>query len=360
MSHQLIDPGAVDPKLEDLVNQYLEGSLSTGTKADLESLLENQEEAQDYFIERVRFHAELVESQQPLRIELTQKRQVVFEYAAGIPKVTTREAQSTRIGNPRTQKFVHLVPDNTLLKRGMWTLVLLAVVAVGLAIWFYVKAQQAQVVVAPPPLPVLALRNASFEDTSLEGDEDGFNYSILDWQDHFLVQSAGICKVEAYHPDFKAVEGENAAVLKGWSFLTQRLKYSDGKPFKAKKGMLLRLSGRILVMTEHQEARVRGAIRVVKGVHPEMLQYEASQNFIMASSREWAPFTMDFKFSEDSLVKSPRYMELELENKVGDEMDLDGEALTLSIDNKSRATILLDQLSLKLVEGDVVEKKENP
>ena len=163
MDNDLVGADGVDKELVELVDAYLDGNLTKDSKAALEARLEAEEGAQDYFVARVRFHGEMLEAQQPIRVELVQKRQVVFEYDKGIPKVTTREAQATRVGNPRREKFVELVPENTSLRKTLIILgVLLALALIGI-IWLAFSKNGEPVV---PPVakqePVLIFRNPSF------------------------------------------------------------------------------------------------------------------------------------------------------------------------------------------------------
>ena len=122
-----------------LVDDYLDGNLTPESKEKLETMLESDESAQDYFVDRIRFHGEMLESQQPIRVEMVQKRQVIFEYEKGIPKVTTREAKAARVGNPKRENFVELVPENPSVKRALVAggilLVLLSAGLVWLTKW---------------------------------------------------------------------------------------------------------------------------------------------------------------------------------------------------------------------------------
>ena len=136
--------------MSSLVDRYLDGELDEKSKTKLEQRLEAEERAQDHFISRLQFHGELLESQQPLRVEMLQKRQVVFEYDKGIPKVMTREAQAVRVGNPKRDTFVELVPENMSMRRVLIVLGALLIMSLGLILFLATRPLPDPRVVEPP------------------------------------------------------------------------------------------------------------------------------------------------------------------------------------------------------------------
>jgi hypothetical protein len=334
-----------DPQLTRLVDAYLDGSLTDAEKLKLEKELE-KDEVQNYFVERLHFHAELFESQQPLRVELTQKREVVFEVKDGLPMFSKREVKSVRIGNPKTEKFVDLVTARS--NRYFLLLLLGSSVALLVVVFLLQLILNQNVERDVISHPNLLLRNSSFEDNDLSEEVDGFSYSIFEWQDHFLSQRAGVIRPEVYIPEIKAPDGSNVAYMSPGSFLTQRLLLSDLSEFKAKKGMKLRLLGKIRTLEIPQTPILRCAIRVVKGIHPEMLQYEPALAVYTEISDTWRDFSIEFDLPQENMTLLPSdYSGQSTDHARA--WNVEGKGLTLSLDNRGGGELLLDCVKLEWI-----------
>lgn len=333
-----------DDEIVLLIDTYLDGSLSPEQKAALEKRLETEPEVQSYFVEKLHFHAELLESQQPIRVEMSQRRDIIFEVDGGIPKVTKKEVQVARVGNPRTEKFVDLVTAQAQPRWIKWVVLGIFLVALGLI---------ANVVIGPGPAPVppkvLEIRNPSFEANDLSDDEDGYTYSIFDWQDHFITSRVGLVRLSKYRPGQVAADGENAAYLLRGSYLTQRLLYSDKSELVAEKGLKLRLSGKVRCLDQGGEATLSCALRVVKGIHPEMLQYEPALAEVEVNSVEWQDFEVILQLPEDSLEFEPSDGQPALRRKAG-VLDVSGKGMTLSLDHRGQGGMLLDSVQIEVID----------
>lgn len=339
-------PQLVDNQVVELVDQYIDGTLSDDDKVSLEKRLE-EDEVQTYFVERLHFHAEMLESQQPIRVEMSQRRDIIFEVNGGIPKVTKRETKEARVGNPRTEKYVDLVRASGNTK---WAMVAVCVSVSFLVLTLLMMKYGGQ---AKSPVhsssPVLVIRNASFEDNDLAEDEDGTSYSIFDWQDHFMTQRSRVIRVASFRDGEEAADGDNAAYLTNGSFVTQRLLLSDKSELKARKGMRLKLTGMVRRLDQDRASTLLCALRVVRGIHPEMLQYEPADEIIEVESVEWTPFEVIFQLPSDSLEFWPSDGSEAIKEK-GGKWDVDGKALTLSLDHRGQGAFLLDSIHLEVLE----------
>ncbi len=341
-----------DPELVSLVSLYIDGQISEEEKTKLEQMLMNNDAAQDYFATQLRMDAEISEHMQPIKVEMTQKRHLVFERKGGIPKIVARESHVTRIGNPDTGEFLELPPglEDASVTRKRITMIVIGLLAlVGALIAILIWQANRPAPITPPA--TLELRNAGFEETDLSLDESSTNYSVPSWQEFFRsakARTVAPLKSSSSDTPKEAHSGNNVGHLSPGSFITQRLLYSDNTPLLARKGLHLRVHGWAYVPKQDESHKLRMAIRYVKNIHPEMLQYEPCKTIVTTQSGAWQKFQVDLILPSDSLLLKPSDFEKGV--SAGAQVDLDGKAINLSIDNRDRASIFLDDLSIEIIE----------
>lgn len=351
-------PSTPDPEtdatLVHLVDGFIDDRLDEDEKRQLEERLLSDEKAMEYCADRIGFHADMQTLLQPIRVEVIQKRHFVFEQRHGLPRFAVRESQVTQIGTPGSDKFIEIPPDivnvESCKKRAIaiGSLACLAVaLTVSILLWNSNKDESSAV---PETASDLTLRNPSFESTDLTHDDDAYSYILLDWQDLFMSRRAGICEIERYSDGkLQAPTGKNVAILKPKSYLTQRLRLSDDKPLLVSPGLHLRVKGKISVQNTNNPVPLRLALRVVQSIIPEMVQYEPQFVSIPAKGETWQEFQADFILPTDpaDLVLKPS--DVMVESKADQEINVEGEPLTLSIDNRTEATFYLDDLSIEII-----------
>lgn len=342
-----------NPELVALVSAFIDGNITTEEKEKLERYLIQSEAAQDYCAAQIRFEAELTEHMQPLKVEMTQKRHLVFERKHGIPRITARESHVTRIGNPNSDTFLELPPgleDASVTRKRITFIIVALFLLVGaltaLLIW---QANRPELIVSQPPAR-LELRNAGFEETDLSLGSESFNYSIPSWHEFFQSYKALTISPLKAKPDDSyppnAHSGNNVAKIASGSYITQRLLYTDNKPLLAKQGLHLRVHGWAYVHPQDTSGKLRFAIRHVKNIHPAMLQYEPAKKIIDLQAGEWRKFQVDLKLPKGSLLDPSDIGR----NKTGHEkIDITGKALNLSIDNRYQSDVFLDDLSIEII-----------
>lgn len=347
-----------DEELSMLVDGFLDGNLSEAQRDALEKRLLSDERDQAYYADRVRFHAELQEVMQPIRVEVLQKRHLVFERKQGLPRFMARMSQVVRIGNPVSGSFLELPPDLielSTLRRRLWiiggALSILVLGLVALAVW------QAKRAAAVDPV-ILALKNEGFEQVDLIDDEDALSYTILNWQDFFLSRDVSTCDLARFSQGrYTAHSGNNVAQLRPQGYLTQILRYSDGSPLLAQKGLHIRVRGWALIEGDNKrEVPLRIDLRVVQEVKPEMRQYEPSHAEARLGGKGWQEFCVDLSLPTDSLVMIPS--DVEPGDTIRALLDVSGKVLNLSIHNRQTLppVIYLDDLSIEIVSEESTEK----
>ena len=100
-------------ELRDLVDKMIDDRLLADERDRLQSLLEVDSEVLNYSAERVHFHAEIEESMTPVRVELTQKRHVVFEKKGALASVSRAMTNVVKIENPKHGKALEFPPNLT-------------------------------------------------------------------------------------------------------------------------------------------------------------------------------------------------------------------------------------------------------
>ncbi|SHJ65636.1 hypothetical protein SAMN02745181_2279 [Rubritalea squalenifaciens DSM 18772] len=348
-------PSSTDPEndatLVHLVDAFIEDRLSEEEKCALEERLLNDEQAMDYCADRIGFHADMQQLLEPIRVEVIQKRHFVFERKHGLPRFVLRESQVTQVGNPSTGTTIEIPPQRVdskdfkkrILIIGALTLTLILALVCYL-VWNNQKNS------ASTTAPHLVLRNADFESTSLAEDEDAFSYMLIDWQDLFMTTRAGICDISRFSEGkITAPSGTNVAMLKPKSYLTQRLRMSDDTPLRVSPGLHIRVRGKVMAEDTSEPASLRLALRVVQSIIPEMVQYEPKHVMIPLEGQNWMNFEADFILPDDPEDMALTPSDVMVESKVGQEFNINGEPLTLSIDNRTKTTIFLDDLSIEIL-----------
>lgn len=332
-------------ELRDLVDKMIDDRLLGDERDRLESLLESDSEALSYSAERVHFHAELEESMTPVRVELTQKRHVVFEKKGGLASVSRAMTNVVKIENPKHGKSVELPPNLTsqakFLSYSLGALCLMALVAL---IFLFTREPVRES--APQLPPKLVFRNASFEALEINEKSPPHIFTILEWQDYFQTVKAKVCDVTRVTDGKRSAKDGRYAVTMKRGYLTQRLTYNDGTPFKARKGLKLRISGWAMLETADKPCTLSIATRVVASAYPSMRQVEPSVEEIIVDSTEWQKFSVELSLPSDSLIMRPNVTGAGLEN---DLMDITGLNLAISIDNKTSVEVFLDAMSIEEV-----------
>ncbi len=332
-------------ELCDLVDKMIDDRLLGDERDRLESLLESDALALSYCAERVRFHAELEESMTPVRVEFTQKRHVILEKKGGLASVSRALTNVVKIESPKHGRAVELPPNLTsqakLLSYGLGVLCLM-----GLTALIVLFTRDPGVDKAAKLQPELVFRNASFEALEINKKSQPYIYTILEWQDYFQTENAKVCDVERVTDGKRSAKDGQYAVTMHRGFLTQRLTYDDGTPFKASKGLKLRISGWAMLETTVKPCRLSIATRVVASAYPSMRQVEPSVKEVVVESTEWQQFSVELSLPSDSLVLRPNITKSGLEN---DLMDITGLNLAISIDNKSSVDVFLDAMRIEEV-----------
>lgn len=336
-----------DTAFVELVDKWIDGSLDAAESETLEKRLLRDPEARDFCAQRMRFHSDLQNSLTPMRVEVVQKKHMVLEKSGGLFKFFSRESQVARIGNPSSGKFIELPPllDHTVFKRrALWAAVVGLLIISLLVFALFQKKQPTTVSI--PLAPTLELRNSGFEETDLTANENSSSFGILHWQDHFrsIICSTVDLSRESQQK-YQAHSGNNVVRFDKGGYLTQRLELSNGQAFLAKPGLKLRLTGWALLPDSESPQQLFFALRVVKDVQPHMRQYEPCVTEIKLTPRSWKQFSVDLTIPHDSLEFKPAWVDQVKDlDKVA---DINGDPLTLSIDNRSKALIYLDDLSIE-------------
>ena len=331
-------------ELRDLVDKMIDDRLLADERDSLEALLESNSEALNYCAERVHFHAELEESMAPVRVELTQKRHVVFEKKRGFASVSRAMSNVVKIENSKHGKAVELPPKPTTQANFLsYSLVALGLMAVAALIFQLTRSPEPEL--APSLAPKLAFNNASFEDLDINEKSPPYIFTILEWQDYFQTSKVKVCDVDrATDGKRSAKEGRYAVIIEEGGFLTQRLTYDDGTSLKARKGLKFRISGWAMLESTGKPCSLSIATRVVASAYPSMRQVQPSVEKITVESTDWKKFSVDLSLPKDSLVMRPNVTGAGLEN---DLMDITGLNLAISIDNKSSVKFFLDAMSVE-------------
>ncbi|BCX47987.1 hypothetical protein HAHE_18950 [Haloferula helveola] len=101
-------PGEQEPELRRLVDGLLDDTLSPGDRERLEERLRRDKSAVDYCAERLRFHVELEEACDPVRLELSQHRHLLIEGRGEGRRVVIGETHVARLGNRHSEMVLPL------------------------------------------------------------------------------------------------------------------------------------------------------------------------------------------------------------------------------------------------------------
>ncbi|NWK55017.1 hypothetical protein HW115_05315 [Verrucomicrobiaceae bacterium N1E253] len=334
-----------------LVDGMLDGQLSEAETAQLEQWLLADVQAQRYCADRLRFHAEIQEVVTPVRVEVLEKRHMVFQRVRGLPRFVSRVGRVVRIGNAATGKMLEIPPDlleaSILRKRLLWAAGII-VLLLALLLYGLLREMNAGSDLHVMDAPVLLVKNQDFEQTSLADDDDALSYTLLGWQDHFLSRDTKLCDLERFSDGrYQAKSGDHVALIQPKGYLTQLLMMSDGKALTAEKGMRMRLEGWALVDGE-RPVPLRAALRFVKNIKPEMKQYELWHQNIMIQTGGWQRLTVELQLPEDSLEFFPS--DVDPGQTRGAKLDVTGKAVTFTLENrKGSSEVFVDDLSIHLV-----------
>lgn len=349
MSDELIENDGelpVTAEVRELVDKFIDGRLSVDENKRLENLLESDSRALAYCAERMRLHAEMEAVLSPVRVELTQKRRMVVETKKGESTVSRAVSHVVKVENPRFGKSMELPPSAAKSKR-LW-LFGLAIVFLGtLALLFKLQPEV--------PEAKLQFRNASFEDLKINGNGAPFIYTILDWQDYFQSSKVRVCDMERASNGVKqAYDGEYAVLMAG-GFLTQRLAYTDGSPFVARQGLRLKVSGWVMLESAGESTEFSVASRVVVSAYPSMVQVQPDVQSVRVTDATWQPFEVVLMLPKEDLMMDPTIFQrsaVEKQPSIVDEVDISGLQLAISIDNKTKVPLFLDQLKIEVLDGE--------
>ena len=335
MNHDLTDPSP-DAELADLVSKYLDNRLDAQQSARLESRIREEPAALAYLAKRLRFEAYLRDTIKPQRMEVLESRRMIMEPGAEGPEWSVEQQRSVHIGRPHDALALEV--SRLRKRRNRWLLAGGILVAALAATWIFWP--QAPPPAAPPPI---ALRNPDFEATDLSLSPQGQTSALVDWQDMFNCPDAALVEVSRFsNGKTFAKSGNNAALLRPFGYLTQRLQLSDGKPVTAVDGLSLRLSGWVWIDTP--PGNIEAALRVIASARPSTIQYEACKAGAILTEPGWQQFTIDLSI-EGSLMREPFWVEDPAQPKPV--LDLTGRALLLSIDSRAPDSILLDDLKIE-------------
>ncbi|MBN8459525.1 MAG: hypothetical protein J0M04_16980 [Verrucomicrobia bacterium] len=350
MTHPSGDPP--NDEFRNLVDAVIDGHASPEEKQRLEDRMREDPVLLEYCAGRLVFHSELAESVRPVRIELVQQRRIVIDGEGPDRQVLFGETRETRIGS---RPSLIRIPDRERLpwyRRGGFIAGWLAVgLAAALGSWFVVRDRQAPVN-APAVLPQLILRNGGFELDPASDDPEGRSDTIRDWDDFFPCPDTGAYDLEKYSKGkFKARGGHNVARFRsnkpGW--ITQRLNLADGSPLLARKGMAVVVRGWAYLEDEpSQQKSIEISLRHVASTHPQMIQYVADSGYVSLKGGSWQPFSIRFDLSPFSLKTEVKHKEWGDHTNAA--LDLDGKALSLSIDNFYNPAVFLDDLTAELLD----------
>lgn len=349
MSEELIEEGAefpVSAELRELVDKFIDGRLSAEDHKRLEGMLESDSQALAYCAERMRLHAEMEAVLSPVRVELTQKRRMVVETKKGESTVSRAVSHVVKVENPRFGKSMELPPSGSQSKR-LWIAAVVVLLIGTLALLFTWQGGSEE--------RKLQLRNASFEDLKINENGAPFIYTILDWQDYFQSNRVRVCDVaRASQGAMCAYDGDYAVLMDG-GFLTQRLTYTDGSPFVARRGLRLRVSGWAMLGEAGERVKLSISSRVVVSAYPSMVQVEPDVQQFQVTEASWQPFELVLRLPNDSLVMEPTIFRAEVVEKqpsIVNAVDITGLQLAISIDNKSKAPLYLDHLKIEVLEDE--------
>ncbi len=339
-------------EFRDLVDAVIDGHASPEEKQRLEERMREDPELLEYCAGRLVFHSELAESVRPVRIELVQQRRIVIDGEGPDRQVLFGETRETRIGGrPSLISLPERAPLPWYRRAGFiagWLVVGLAAV---LGFWFFPWDRQAPVKAAPV-FTQIVLRNGGFELDPASDDPEGRSDAIRDWDDYFPCPDTGAYDLEKYSKaKFKARGGHNVARFRpnrpGW--ITQRLNLADGSPLLARKGMAVVVRGWAYLEAEPSEQKsIELSLRHVASTHPQMIQYVADSGDVSLKGGAWQPFSIRFDLSPFSLKTEVKHKEWG--DNTNAAHDLDGKALSLSIDNFYNPAVFLDDLSAELID----------
>jgi len=345
-----------EEELNHLIDAFLEGRISPEEKNELEQRLRHDETAVAHCVDRIEFNALLEELMNPVRVEVIQKRHLVYERVNGLPRFSVKQSQVVRIGNPKSGNYLEIPPGlaaKPMIPKAMWAAILiLAVIIFALAFGLY---RYYSVATAETPA-TLVLKNGDFELTDLSDDEDAMTYTLLDWQDFFMTDKARVLEVARYSKQaVRAKSGKNVLLLEpDGGFVAQRLAFDNGEPLTVQANLRIRIKGWVYgLKSDADKTALRLALRVVKGVRPEMRQFEIDFKFFSVEAGLWKAFEADLVVSEESLRMAPRFV-----HKRGErikETNLEGEYLSLAIDNRGTKNFYVDDLSVEIVPVEPVD-----
>ncbi|MFC4995096.1 hypothetical protein [Rubritalea tangerina] len=346
MSEELIESGEgvpVNVEVRELVDRLIDGRLSEEENRRLESILESDEAAMRYCAERMRFHAEMEELMSPVRVELMQKRHLVVETKKGLATVSKAVSNVVRVENPKFGSALELPPGLKTPKQVLGYMLWggLALVVLVAVIVFLIQRGPVS------SEPQLVFRNASFEDLEINENSPPFIYTVLDWQDYFQTSSVRVCDVRrATDGKKEAQDGQYAVIMEG-GFLTQRLSYNDGEAFVARKGLRLKVSGWAMLEEAGKPAQLWISSRVVVSAYPSMSQVEPDVQKLEVESDAWERFEAILTLPSDSLMMKPSIFRRDATQSA---VDISGLQLAVSIDNKSKVPMFIDNLKIEVLE----------
>lgn len=341
-----------DPELVAWIEALLDQRISEDDSRKLADRLRDDPQAMSYCAELVRFDAAMQDELCPQKIEWTDTRRVTLSQRNGSPELEIERNQSVRVGSAGGVMIDDVgVPRRHDSKSWLGGLVVLAVAAVGLMVWYRTGRQP----VSEPP--ALRLWNGDFEATNLTYLAEPTNPALVDWQDFFVTENAEVAEISRVtNGQVLPKSGRNVARLSNYAYLTQRLRKSDTSPLLAAPGLRVTVSGWAHVLDarstdadggEENKApdfSLRGSLRFVAGGSPGMVQYEVASAVAHLQKGDWQPFHLEFALPEDLLL-APSYGVSQAK------LDLRGKELTLSLDSQCEHgyQLLLDDLSIKEV-----------
>jgi hypothetical protein len=332
---------APDAEVADLVARYLDQRLDEAGRARLEQRMREEPAVLEYCARSLRFEADLQEALNPQRMEWLETRRVVVTQDGPRPEWEVQRTQTVRYGRPEAPSPAIAVPTPPKRRGLLWLLVILGLLGLGLIAWLIFRPQKLPPV-RPTPSPVI-LRNADFEATDLSLSPRGISYTLIDWQDFFQEPSAELCEINRVSGGtIFAKSGRNVARLGSQGYLTQHLRRMDGSPVLAKPGLRLVLSGWAYAQGRPPYA-VNAALRFVASSKPNQIQYEAVRQHVYLRLGGWQPFRIELILPKDLTL--PVYSLINVPS--APPLDLQGRELTLSIDNHSTGSLLLDDLKIE-------------
>lgn len=321
------DPGQnnSDAELRNLVAGYLDQTLSAEQTSRLEERLKDPV-AMDYFAGTVRFDATLQEAINPQSVEWEETRRIVFDPRKGEPTVSLQHHRRLRIGNARPRR------------RLPWILAgLLTAAILAASIWLMLRDRGGD----------FRIRNGDFESMNLDQSPSAVSQSILYWQESFSTDGALLCDLNRVTGGkLYAKSGRNVVSLTPQAFLNQVIVNEGGENFTAAPGQQVVVRGQYI--NQSSAGALELNLRFVASGYPQMIQYDAASTTVTLEPGGWHPFQAELILPEN-LTIPPTIMVGGIP-ETPPLVDLEGKAMTLSVDNSSPDGVLyLDDLVIEVV-----------